>query len=146
MQQKLPFILFLIASLSIFGQSDKAKEQINSLIDTYAMARENGDSTLLQRILTKDIDQLVSTGEWRNGLDESLKGMQRSTTTKPGTRTLTVEKIKFPTADVGVVDARYIIQNADGEQRKMWSTFIVVREKGIWKITAIRNMFPTGDY
>ena len=138
--------MFLIANAVVFAQENKAKEQISSLIDIYAQARENKDSTLLRGILTTDIDQLVSTGEWRNGLDESLKGMQQSTTTKPGPRTLTVEKIKFPTKDIGIVDARYIIQNSDSDQRKMWSTFIVVRKKGIWKITSIRNMFPTGDY
>ncbi len=146
MKHHLFFILFLIATISLCGQEDRTKEQISSLIDTYAQARENKDSTLLKGILTADIDQLVSTGEWRNGLNESLQGMQQSSATKSGSRTLTIEKMRFLTPDIGIVDARYIIQNPDGSQRKMWSAFVVVRQQGDWKITAIRNMLPTGDY
>ncbi|TDI72183.1 MAG: DUF4440 domain-containing protein, partial [Bacteroidetes bacterium] len=35
--------------------------------------------------------------------------------------------------------------NADGTARKMWSTFIVVRNEDGWKIAAIRNMLPAGQ-
>ncbi|MCG2459563.1 SgcJ/EcaC family oxidoreductase [Flavobacteriaceae bacterium F89] len=140
------FTLLVATSMSVFSQGDAATQQIRSLIDNYASARENKYPELLERILTPDIDQLVSTGEWRNGRKESINGMQQSSATKPGFRTLSLAKIRFPTPDVGIVDARYVITGKDGGQRKMWSTFIVVRQHGNWKITAIRNMFPTGTY
>ncbi len=106
------------------------------------MARETRDSELLKAILATDVDQLVSSGEWRRGVDEALKGMMRSSASRPGSRSLTVEKIRFLNPGSGIADARYEIKNTDGTVRKMWSTFIVTYQDKRWKIAAIRNMLP----
>lgn len=74
---------------------EKARQEIYSLIDQYAQAREKQDTILLKKILTSDIDQLVSTGEWRSGIKESIGGMKRSSESNPGSRRLVVEKIRF---------------------------------------------------
>jgi ketosteroid isomerase-like protein len=120
----------------------KQNKEIVSLIAAYGKARENRDTVLLKSLLTKDVDQLVSSGEWRNGKDEAVKGMLRSSIEAPGTRTLTVEKIRLLTANSAVADCHYTIQNAGSTPRQMWSSFIVVMEKKAWKIAAIRNMLP----
>ena len=120
----------------------KKEQPIYTLIDQYAQARETKDTVLLKQILTDDIDQLVSTGEWRRGFETAKQGMLSSSTANPGSRTLTVDQIRFLGNETALVDTRYEIQNADGSLRKMWSTFIVVSEGNRWKITAIRNMLP----
>ena len=134
---------------SLFAQShtpsEKDRKALSSLIDQYSLARENRDTVLLKNILTADIDQLVSTGEWRNGIQSAVKGMLNSSATRPGTRTLTVDKIKLTSANNAIVDCRYEIKNDDGTVRKMWSSFIAVSEKGVWKISAIRNMLPAAQ-
>ena len=122
--------------------NDKQQKEITSLIDQYSQAREKRDTALLKTILTPDVDQLVSTGEWRVGLNAAVEGMMRSSANSPGTRTLQVEKIQTITPSSAIVDCRYEIQNADGTVRKMWSTFIVIADKKTWKIMAIRNMLP----
>jgi len=122
--------------------NDKQQKEITSLIDQYSQAREKRDTALLKTILTPDVDQLVSTGEWRVGLKAAVEGMLKSSANSPGTRTLHVEKIQTITASSAIVDCRYEIQNADGTARKMWSTFIVIDDKKTWKIMAIRNMLP----
>jgi len=122
--------------------NDKQQKEITSLIDQYSQAREKRDTALLKTILTPDVDQLVSTGEWRVGLNAAVEGMMRSSANSPGTRTLHVEKIQTITPSSAIVDCRYEIQNADGTVRKMWSTFIVISDKKTWKIMAIRNMLP----
>jgi len=119
------------------------RSEIETLIANYAKARENRDTVLLKRILIEEVDQLVSTGEWRQGLAEAVQGMLRSSAETPGTRILTVEKIRLLQSGSAVVDCRYTIQNPDSTLRKMWSTFVVVLEKRTWKIAAIRNMLPT---
>lgn len=124
-------------------KKNKQNEGIFSLIDDYSMARENRDTLLLKKILTTDIDQLVSTGEWRNGIQASVRGMLLSSASAPGTRTLIIDKIKFINPQNAIVDAKYEIKNSDGTDRKMWSTFVVVKQKGEWKISAIRNMLPS---
>jgi len=115
------------------------------LIDKYSEAREKRDTILLKNILTLDVDQLVSTGEWRDGIAASVKGMLSSSANSPGTRTLTIERLRLLNQRNALVDCKYEIQNADGTTRKMWSSFVVVSERGIWKISAIRNMLPSGQ-
>jgi hypothetical protein len=140
-------ILILAATPGILAQTkqeDQARRDILRLIDQYSLSRESQDTTLLKTLLTEDIDQLVSTGEWRRGFAGSFAGMIRSSSTNSGDRTLTVDQLRFISSDIAIVDARYEIKNAGGNVRKMWSTFVVVRDKKEWKITAIRNMLPAG--
>ncbi|MEJ0104150.1 MAG: DUF4440 domain-containing protein [Bacteroidota bacterium] len=143
------FLLNLAGSLFLYGQDnipgDHQRKAITSLIDQYSEAREKMDTVLLKAILTTDVDQLVSTGEWRNGIDAAVQGMLKSSASSPGTRTLRVDKIRMFNSHSALVDCRYEKQNTDGSTRKMWSSFIVVDEKGKWKISAIRNMLPSSQ-
>ena len=125
--------------------NDTQKKNIYSLIDKYSEAREKRDTILLKNILTTGVDQLVSTGEWRNGVAASVKGMLSSSANSPGTRTLTVDKLRMLNSTSAIVDCRYEITNPDNTARKMWSTFMVISEQGVWKITAIRNMLPASQ-
>ncbi|HET7178995.1 MAG TPA: DUF4440 domain-containing protein [Chryseosolibacter sp.] len=144
--------LFVITTLTIVtvsfaaGQSrepsERQKKDLSSLIDQYSQSRETRDTVLLRSILAADIDQLVSTGEWRAGIRSAIQGMMASSSARPGKRTLTVDRIKLVSRDVAIVDCRYEIENADGSMRSMWSAFVAVNEKGKWKISAIRNMLP----
>jgi hypothetical protein len=148
MKNILLLLLFNLTGLTfLFGQSGTPNEQqrkaISFLIDEYSQAREKRDTALLKAILTTDVDQLVSTGEWRNGVHASVEGMLRSSNEMPGTRTLSIEKIKMFDSNIAIVDCRYNIEDRVRAQRKMWSTFIVVLDKGTWKISAIRNMHPS---
>ena len=142
------FLLLFFLLLPGFGFSQITDEQkinsvaINQVINDYKKARETGDSVLLKSIFTEDIDQLVSSGEWRNGATEAISGMVKSSVNNPGSRVLKVEKIKFLSSEVAMVDARYLIDQADGTQRKLWSSFILVKKQGKWLISAIRNMDP----
>lgn len=139
-------IIHLSFVLFFYGQEsapDKDQQKaIGSLIDQYSKARETSDTILLKSILTAEVDQLVSTGEWRKGIGSAVEGMLKSSSNSPGTRTLRIESIRMLHPASAIVDCRYEIQNTDGTSRKMWSTFIVIAEKKIWKITAIRNMMP----
>lgn len=139
-------LVALMNSALVLGQStnsaSKPDQAIYALIANYAQARENQDSLVLRQILTADVDQLVSTGEWRAGIERAMAGMARSTSGNPGTRTLEVERLRYLTDRSAIADARYVLNNDDGTRREMWSTFVVVKQKGKWKISAIRNMLP----
>lgn len=147
--------IFLLLSLNLvcifflYGQNAEPSEQqrkaIHFLIDQYSEAREKSDTSLLKSILTTNVDQLVSNGEWRNGIVTAIQGMQKSSATNPGTRTLRVDKIRMLNATTAIVDCKYEIQNTDSTMRRMWSTFMVVTEKKVWKISAIRNMLPSSQ-
>ncbi|MDE3743301.1 YybH family protein [Maribacter polysaccharolyticus] len=148
MKNKFLFILLTFMAIPLLYPQDTNSNNeliqgIYALVDTYAQARETKDTIMLESILATDVDQLVSSGKWRKGKKESMKGMLESSANNPGTRTLKIEKIRFLDPGYAIADARYQIQNADGTVKKMWSTFIVVYEQDRWKITAIRNMLPT---
>ena len=82
----------------LYGQdatvNEKQQKAITSLIDQYSQAREKRDTVLLKTILTPNVDQLVSTGEWRVGLKAAVEGMLKSSANSPGTRTLHMKEFK----------------------------------------------------
>ncbi len=150
MKYFISFIIFQILTYNnVYCQNDILNTQMStkiiSLIEQYSEARDAKDTVLLKEILTDDIDQLVSSGEWRIGIGEAISGMMGSSTANPGERKLVVEKIRFVDDLTGIVDARYEIESPNGASRKMWSTFIVVYRDECWKISGIRNMLPTGQ-
>ena len=106
----------------------------------YADAREARDPEAVAALFTEDADQLVSSGEWRRGRDVLVKGTMASSARNTGTRTIVVETLRMLGPDTAIADARYEISGA--ETRKMWSTFVLVRQQGQWRISAIRNMLP----
>ncbi len=118
-------------------------EAIEDLVARYAAARESRDEAAIRRLFTADADQLVSSGTWRRGRQALVEGMLGSSRRNPGTRTLTVQSVRFPVPGLAVADARYVIRGTQGaEDRRMWSTFVCVRTPDGWRIDAIRNMLP----
>src|SRR5688500_13875079 len=111
-------VLFLLLNLAsiffLYGQNDEPSHQqrkaISFLIDQYSKAREKKDTVLLKIILTTNVDQLVSNGEWRNGISTAVQGMLKSSANSSGTRTLRVDKIRMLNATTAIVDCKYEIQ------------------------------------
>jgi len=139
-------LMALFTQVTLAQTSAHTKEDsqaILNLINSYTKSRDTKDTVLLKTILTKDIDQLVSSGVWRSGIKEAINGMMESSASNPGERTLHVERIRFLAEKVALVDARYEIKNPDGSVRKMWSSFMVVENDKKWRISAIRNMLPS---
>jgi hypothetical protein len=69
--------------------------------------------------------------------------MLESSRQSSGARTITVEMVRAVAPGVALADARYEIAGTGGAaDRKMWSTFVLVRTAEGWRITAIRNMLP----
>lgn len=132
---------FVLFAATLAAQSSDREAPIIQIVADYNAARDKQDPKAIEKLFTDDADQLVSSGVWRRGVDTLVKGMLASSSGNPGERTLTVETVRFPTAEVALADARYEIAGADGV-RKMWSTFLVVKTADGWRISAIRNMLP----
>lgn len=130
---------FVLFAAVLAAQSRDAP--IIQIVADYNAARDNQDPAAIEKLFVDDADQLVSNGVWRRGKDTLVKGMLASSAGNPGDRRLTVETVRFVTADVALADARYEIAGADSV-RKMWSTFLVVKTGDGWRIAAIRNMLP----
>jgi uncharacterized protein (TIGR02246 family) len=117
---------------------------VRGVVASYVDARERRDPKALAALFTVDADQLVSTGEWRRGREAVVSGGLASSARTSGARTIEVETVRFLAADVALVDGRYEIAGAAGTPpRRMWTTFLMIRTAGAWRISAIRNMRPS---
>ncbi|HET7217008.1 MAG TPA: SgcJ/EcaC family oxidoreductase [Vicinamibacterales bacterium] len=115
---------------------------IRDVVKRYVEARERADAAAVESLFTADADQLVSSGEWRKGRDAVVRGTLASSKQNSGTRTIAIESIRFPTPDTAIADGRYEITGGAQGDRRMWTSFVMVRTKDGWRISAIRNMLP----
>jgi uncharacterized protein (TIGR02246 family) len=117
-------------------------QAIRDVVRRYIDAREARDAKAVAALFTADADQLVSSGEWRQGRDQVVTGSLASSTQSGGKRSIDVERVRLVAKDVAMADGRYAITGGEGGDRRMWSTFVMVRDAGGWRIAAIRNMLP----
>jgi uncharacterized protein (TIGR02246 family) len=145
----LPGVAILLAVLSTVQAPPAAETRrsdevaIRAIVKTYLDARERRDEHALRALFTEDADQLVSSGEWRKGREAIVTGTLASSQSNSGARTIAIETVRFPASGVALADGRYEIAGAQAaETRRMWSTFLMVRQPDGWRIAAIRNMLP----
>jgi uncharacterized protein (TIGR02246 family) len=138
--------LCLVLGLVSSGQPETGRTSdeaaIREVVRRYVAARERNDPAAIAALFTTDADQLTSSGEWRKGRDAIVRGTLASSKQTGGTRSITVESVRFPSADTAIADGRYEITGAAGGDRRMWTSFVLIRGKGEWSIAAIRNMLP----
>ena len=136
-------VLALIAPGSAAAQAPPTDDAaVRALVEAYSAARDKGDGPALSALFTADADQLVSSGEWRRGREAVVKGSLASSQQTQGKRTFTIETVRLIAANVGLVDSRYDIAQTDGTTRRMWASWLLVKDGPAWKIAAIRNMLP----
>lgn len=122
---------------------DANSRAIRDVVAQYMQARNNKDVKAIPRLFTSDADQLVSTGEWRKGIDELVRGTSASSKKEKNQSSITVENIRLIDPSVAIVDGRYRTVSLNGQTRNMWTTLVLKRTDGTWRITAIRNMLPS---
>jgi uncharacterized protein (TIGR02246 family) len=141
----------MLALITLAGDAraqsaDRAADEaaIKAVIQAFIDTREANDSVGLTAILTPDVDQRQTSGNVRSGRDAVVSGSLATTQATGGRRTITVDSLRFLSADVAIADGRYdSIGRADGTDTHMLTSIVLRREADGWKIAAIRNMLPT---
>jgi uncharacterized protein (TIGR02246 family) len=135
------FAVSLFAQNPAGGASDEAA--VREVVKRYLDVRDHQDAPALEALFTTDADQLVSSGEWRKGRTEVVRGTLASSQNSGGKRTITVESVRFVVPGVALADGRYELTGlAGGESRRMWTTLVLTHGSDGWRIAAIRNMLP----
>jgi uncharacterized protein (TIGR02246 family) len=137
--------MMVAASAPAWAQAGRGDDDaaVRDVVKRYQDAREARDAKALAALFTDDADQLTSSGEWRRGREQVVAGGLRSSMSASGTRTITVQFVRFPAEGVAIADGPYEIAGAaGGENRKMWTSFVLTRGAGGWRIASIRNMLP----
>jgi uncharacterized protein (TIGR02246 family) len=139
-----------LATLPVIAQSTPPASgddaAVREVVRKYVDAREKRDPALIAALFTEDADQFTTSGDWRRGRDNVVRGGLASSQNNPGTRQISVEAVRLLAPGVAIADGRYEIRGQDGgDPRRMWTTFVLMRNSaGVWRIAAIRNMVPTG--
>lgn len=134
-------LILCMLTICAFAQKPADEAAVRDVVKRYVDAREARDAKAIQALFTADADQLVSSGVWRRGREEVVKGTLASSEASGGKRTISVQTVRFLSADVAIADGPYEIAGS-AETRKMWTALIVVRRPEGWRIAAIRNMLP----
>ena len=142
------FALALIVATPVaFAQGgDRAGDEaaIRAVIQAFLDTREKNDAAGLAALLTVDVDQRQTSGNMRSGRDAVVQGSLATQQSTGGTRTITVDSLRFVGPDVAIADGRYdSVGRADGTDQRMLTSMVLRREGGAWKIAAIRNMLPS---
>ncbi len=133
----------IIITVTLTAQNAGEEQAVRDVVQKYMDARGRQDAVALEKLFTSDADQLVSSGEWRKGRGELVKGTLASSQNTGGKRTITVESVRFVGPGVALADGRYELTGlTGGTSRKMWTTLIMVQTREGWRIAAIRNMLP----
>lgn len=118
---------------------------VREVVRRYVEARERRDGGAIAALFTDDADQFTTSGEWRRGREAIVEGALASSQRNPGSRSITVESVRFPAAGVAIADGGYAITAAAGRPaRRMWTTIVLTRGQDGWRIAAIRNAVPQG--
>ena len=81
---------------------------VRGVVKQYVDARERRDGSAIRALFTEDADQLTSSGEWRRGREDVVKGTLASSAGNAGTRTITVDSVRFPAAGLALADGAYL--------------------------------------
>ena len=119
------------------------EQAVRAVVARYVDAREKRDAAALAALFVADVDQLVSSGDWRRGKEAVVSGGLASSARSAGARTIRIEHVRLVAPDVAVADGRYEIGGtSETATRRMWTTFVMARSADGWRISAIRNMLP----
>ena len=135
-------------AMCLFAQAGRTQTKsdeaaVREMVQKYMDARDRQDARAIESLFTADADQLVSSGDWRKGRAEVVKGTMASSQSTGGQRTITVESVRFVGSGVALADGRYDLTGLAGAQtRHMWTSLVIVKTGDGWKIAAIRNMLP----
>ena len=133
----------MVVPAPLRAQAPVPEAAVRAVVQKYVEAREAGDPRAIETLFTADADQLVSDGTWRRGRDELVRGMLASSQRTGGRRSIAVESVRLLSPDVAVADGKYRQTGlAGGGDRDMWTTILLRREPGGWRIAGIRNMLP----
>jgi uncharacterized protein (TIGR02246 family) len=110
--------------------------------NTAAFNQHRGD--LISEASTDDFDLVNPPGTYTSGkpdLREAFTGAFRNAKV-----VATIERIRYIRSDVALVDGTFEISGSDlTPAPKGLRTFVLVKEGGRWKITALRQMIPVGQ-
>jgi uncharacterized protein (TIGR02246 family) len=152
MKRLVPLVLLLIVSVQAFAQAENADE-LQAFIKQYEEIWQSHDGELLGGFFARDCDMIVGIQPRIVGREAIAESWNRYFSRIDSGRLLTIsiESMRFLSPGIALINVatttggNHSETNETLESRKARGTWVVTREGGEWRISALRAHSPIGE-
>ena len=136
--QRLVAALLLLVVSATMSNAANDDAGIRAHVAGFEAALNKRDFTAFGAQFHPDGDLILVDTAISSGPEAIRRTLEKGWAGAPSTRraTITVEKVRFLTADIAVVDA--VARFSEGEPKQDRGTSVVVRRNGVWKTLVLR--------